>query len=152
VPLIWLLGNGSVKCAPHLIARQRLGKHIPAAMNTRNKRRIVGRVCLCISLSLLGNNSVKIFPRQQIIFGGVVFCVVRVVSKESRLLVLPRTSCFEFVLLFLSCSIPLFSFENDTMISGKWTVKDCEESGREPNGILSCGILEGLRKELGKPQ
>jgi hypothetical protein len=43
--------------------------------------------------SLLGNGSVNMFPRQQGITGGVIFYAVRVVSKESRRLVLPRTSC-----------------------------------------------------------
>jgi hypothetical protein len=47
----------------------------------------------CIPLSLLGNNSVKTFPRQGRIVGRVVFYAIRVVSKESRRLVLPRTSC-----------------------------------------------------------
>jgi hypothetical protein len=87
------LGN----CIPPLIVRQRLGKHVPAATNTRNNRRIVGRVCLwiclCIPMSLLGNNSVKTFPRQPRIDGGVVFCAVRVVSEKRRRLVLPITSC-----------------------------------------------------------
>jgi hypothetical protein len=43
-------------------------------------------------LSLLGNSLVKTFPRQRRIVGGVVFYAVHVVSKESRLLVLPETS------------------------------------------------------------
>jgi hypothetical protein len=86
-------------CIPPFIARQRLSRHVSAATNTRNNRRIVGRVCLwvclyTIPLSLLGDNSVKTFLRQRRIAEGVVFCAVRVVSKESRLLVLPRTSCF----------------------------------------------------------
>jgi hypothetical protein len=49
-------------------------------------------VCLCIPLSLLGNGSVNTFPRQTGIVGGVVFYKIGVVSKESRRLVLPRTS------------------------------------------------------------
>jgi hypothetical protein len=85
-------------CIPRIVTTQRLGKHIPAAMNTWNNRTIFGRVCLwlclCIPLSLIGN-SVKTFPWQWRIVGGVVFCVLRDVSKESRQLVLPRTSCFE---------------------------------------------------------
>jgi hypothetical protein len=90
-------------------ARQRLGKHVPAATNACNNRRIIGRfifcaihvlskeslwVCLCISLSLLCNNWMKTFPREGRIFGDVVFYAVRVVLMESRLLVLPRTSYF----------------------------------------------------------
>jgi hypothetical protein len=109
VSLLSLLGNGSVKCLPPFGARQRLGKHVPAATNTRYSRSIVGRVMfctvhvvskeslwvcgLCIPLSLVGNNSVKTVPRQRRIVGGIVFYAVHVVSKESRRLVLPRTSC-----------------------------------------------------------
>jgi hypothetical protein len=48
-----------------IVARQWLGKHIPAATIARNNRRIVERV---------------------------VFYMVHVVSKESRRLILPRTS------------------------------------------------------------
>jgi hypothetical protein len=44
-------------------------------------------------MSLVGNNSLKTFSRQQRIVGGVVFYVVRVVWKETRRLVLPSTSC-----------------------------------------------------------
>jgi hypothetical protein len=40
---------------PLIVARQRLGRHVPAAMNTRNNRRIVG---------------------------GIIFYTVRVVIKE----------------------------------------------------------------------
>jgi hypothetical protein len=53
------------KCIPLIVARQRLSRHFLAATNTGNNRRIVG---------------------------GVVFYVVRVVSKERRQLVLSRTS------------------------------------------------------------
>jgi hypothetical protein len=45
------------------------------------------------SLSLLGKNSVKTFLRQQRTVEGVVFCAVRVVSKESGQFFLSRTSC-----------------------------------------------------------
>jgi hypothetical protein len=94
---------------PLIVARQRLGKHVPAAKNTRNNRIIVGGVvfctvrivsneslwvCLCIPLSLLGNGSVNTFPLQRRIVEAVVFRAVRVVSRESRRLDLPRTSCF----------------------------------------------------------
>jgi hypothetical protein len=51
-------------CIPPIVARQRLGKHVPAATNACNNRRIIGRVIsyavrvlskesLCIPLSLL---------------------------------------------------------------------------------------------------
>jgi hypothetical protein len=97
VSLLSLLGKGSVKCISPFIARQRLGKHVPAATNTRDSRRL-GRVCLwvclCIPVSFLDNSSVKTFLLQRRIVGGVVFYAARVVSKESRRLVLPRTSCF----------------------------------------------------------
>jgi hypothetical protein len=87
-------------CIP-IIPRHRLGKHVPTATNTHN--RIVGRVVFCAfrviwkSLSLLGSGSVNTFPRQGKIVRGVVFYVVRVVSKESRRLVLPRISCLKSV-------------------------------------------------------
>jgi hypothetical protein len=96
VCLLSLLGKGSVKYISSFIARQLLGKHVPAATNTRNNRIIVGRVSLCIyvSLSLLLNNLVKAFPRQRKIVRCVVFYAVRIASKESRRLFLLRTSCF----------------------------------------------------------
>jgi hypothetical protein len=88
----------SVYPSYHCYVKHGLDKHVPAAMNTRNHRRIVGRVCLwiclCIPLSLLGNNLVKTFPRQLRIVGDVVLYAVRVVSEESRGLVIPRT-CFK---------------------------------------------------------
>jgi hypothetical protein len=92
VSLLSLLGKGSVKCIRPFIARQRSGKHVPAEKITRNNRNIIGWVCLCIPLSLLGNNSVKTFPRPWRIV-GVVFYAVRVVLKESRRLILFRISC-----------------------------------------------------------
>jgi hypothetical protein len=51
-------------------------------------------VGLCNIQTLLGKNSVKTFPRQERIVGGVVSCAVRVVSKKSRQLFLPRTSFY----------------------------------------------------------
>jgi hypothetical protein len=94
VALLSLVGKGLIKYIP-FIAGQRLGKHVPAATNTRKNTRVVRRVFrgLCIPLSFLGNNSLKTFPRQRWI-GGVVFYAVRVVSYESRQLVLPRSYCF----------------------------------------------------------
>jgi hypothetical protein len=53
-------------CIPHIVASQRLGKHVPAATITRNNRRIV----------------------------ELVLYAVRVITKESRRLVFPRYSCF----------------------------------------------------------
>jgi hypothetical protein len=98
----------SIKCIPPFDARHWLGRHVPAATNTRNTRRIVGRVifsavgvlskermwvCLCIPLSFPGNSTVKTFLRQRRIVGGVVFYAVPVVSKESLCLALTRTFC-----------------------------------------------------------
>jgi hypothetical protein len=79
-----LLDKGSVKCIFLRFARQRLGKHVPAEKGyTRNNRRILEHVylwiCLFILVSLLRNNLVNTFPRQQRIVEGVVFCAVRVV-------------------------------------------------------------------------
>jgi hypothetical protein len=103
-----LQGNLSVKFIPPFGARQRLCWHVPAATNIRNKGRIVGHfifyavrvlakdcLCafLCIPISLLGNNSVKMFPRQRRIVEGVVFYAVHIVSNECRRLVILRTSC-----------------------------------------------------------
>jgi hypothetical protein len=99
IPPIFV-NKGSLKCRPipPFVARKRLGKHVPAARNTRNNRRTARHVCLwvClyIPLSLLGNNSVNTSPRQRRIVGDVVFYAVSVVSKENRRLVLTRTSCF----------------------------------------------------------
>jgi hypothetical protein len=124
--LLSLQSNGSVKYIPHLGSRQRIGKQVPKAMNTRINR-IAGRVifyavrvlskeslwvCLRIPLMLLGNNSVTTFPRQRRI-GGIVFYAVRVVSKDRGLL-LPRTYCFFFVegrVVSLKCIHPISYWE-----------------------------------------
>jgi hypothetical protein len=92
---------------PPIVGRQRLGKHVSAATNTGNSRRIVGRVifyavrvlkslwdCVCISLSLLGNSPVKTFPRKRRIVGRV-FYAVRVVSNKSTLSILPQIFGFK---------------------------------------------------------
>jgi hypothetical protein len=91
-------------CIHLIVARQRLGKNLPAAKNTCNNRRIVGgvvfytvpvvsRESLCVHLLLLGNGSLNTCQRQRRFVVGVVFYAVRVVSKKSKRLVLPRTSC-----------------------------------------------------------
>jgi hypothetical protein len=54
-------------CTTPTTVRQQLGKHVPAAMKTCNTRRT----------------------------GQVIFYAVHIISKESRPLVLPRTSCFK---------------------------------------------------------
>jgi hypothetical protein len=88
-------------CIHPIVARQWLGKYVPAATNKRSNRRIVGcaclRVCLSPPITLLGNSSVKTLPLQRRIVGGVVFHVARVVSKESKRLLLPRTSCSVYI-------------------------------------------------------
>jgi hypothetical protein len=93
-----LQGNASVKFIPPFGTRQRLGKEIPVATNSHNNRRTVQSVifyavrvlskeslwvCLCIPLSLLGNNSVKTIPRPRRTVGAVVFYAVCVVSKKA---------------------------------------------------------------------
>jgi hypothetical protein len=103
--------KASLQYIPPFGVWQQFVKHVPAAMNTHN-RRIVRHtifyvvhvltkeslwVCLCIPLSLLGNNSVKTSLQQWRIAGGVIFYVVRAISKESRWLVIPRTSYFLLV-------------------------------------------------------
>jgi hypothetical protein len=102
---VYLLGKGSVTCIPPVIARQWLAKHVPSTTNTHN-RRIIGRVCLCIPLSLVGKNFVRTLPRQRRIVGGVVFCAAHVVSKEIRQLVLPRTSILSGFTLFFNAENP----------------------------------------------
>jgi hypothetical protein len=83
-----VLGNDSVDTFP----RQRI--------HTTLEELWEACVCVC-PLSLLGNSSVNTLPQQERIVGDV-FCAVRVVSKESRGLVLLRTSCFLIGLCFLS--------------------------------------------------
>jgi hypothetical protein len=60
-------------CSP-IVARQRLGEHVPAATNTQATKKIVGRV---------------------------VFYTVRVMSEGSRRLALPRSSCVFSIFLWL---------------------------------------------------
>jgi hypothetical protein len=103
VCLVSLLGKGLVKCIPTFGARQRLCKPRTMTTDTCNNtiiderfnscaiRVLWKRVCGSMSLSLLGNNSVKTFPRQRRIAGGVVFTTDLVVRKENRQLVLPIT-------------------------------------------------------------
>jgi hypothetical protein len=63
-------------------------------------------VCLYVYLlSLLGNGSVKTLPRRRMhtnkkIVGRVVFYEIRVATKESGLIILPRTSCYIVILPF----------------------------------------------------
>jgi hypothetical protein len=56
---------------------------------------LLGNGSVNVPLSLLGNGSVKV--PLSLLGNGYVFYAVRVVSKESRQLVLPRTSCYIYV-------------------------------------------------------
>jgi hypothetical protein len=89
---------------PPIVGRQRIGRHVPVATNTRNSERnfagvvfytirvVWKRVCgsACIPVSLLGGGSLITFSYQRKIIGGVAFYAGDVVSKESRRLVLTR--------------------------------------------------------------
>jgi hypothetical protein len=57
----------------------------------------------------INNGSVNTFPWQPRIAGGVLFYAVLVVSKESRLLVFPTTSCF-YILMEIFLRNPYFHF------------------------------------------
>jgi hypothetical protein len=107
--LIPLISLCFYSVSQRIFARQRLVRHVLVATNTRNNRRNVGGIVLCmvralskeslwvsvcILLFLLGNVSVNTFPQQRKAFGDVVFYAVRVVSKKNKSLVLPRTYCF----------------------------------------------------------
>jgi hypothetical protein len=107
IPLSFL-GNGEVKCIPHNVTKQRLGKKISAAKNACNNRRIdwgavfytirvaskeILWVWLYISLSLLGNDWVNALPLQWRIVGGVVLYAVHGVSKENGRSVFNRIAC-----------------------------------------------------------
>jgi hypothetical protein len=67
---------------------------------------------ICVSPSLVGNGSAKTLLRQQIrnsrsIVGRIVFYAVYVVSKESRRLVFPKTSCLAYFPSFEKIKISL---------------------------------------------
>jgi hypothetical protein len=70
----------------------------------------------CTELSLLGNSSVNTFLRQRSIVGGVVFYAVHVVSKESRPLVLTRTSCY----IILSKGPPIYNDDFSLSLKKEW--------------------------------
>jgi hypothetical protein len=65
----------------------------PSQQNTSKFPLISLRVHMCIPLLLLANGSAKMLQWQQGIIGGTVLYAVHVISKESRRLVIPRTSC-----------------------------------------------------------
>jgi hypothetical protein len=92
-------------------------------------------LCLHVhhSLSLLGNGSLNTFPRHWRVVECVVFYAIRVVSKESRRLVLPRTSCFlRYPFQFsLFSSIFFIQWENSEFclyISVSYSVFLCQPS------------------------
>jgi hypothetical protein len=101
VSLLSLKGNGWVKCVPPFIDKQRLGKHVSAAImelldapfsmkHLSYQRRFRGSVYPAIvSRYHLGKDGLN----QRSMIKGVVFYALRVVSKESRRLVLHRISC-----------------------------------------------------------
>jgi hypothetical protein len=89
ISLLSLLGNGLVNTFPQQWMHAKI-ELLDAC--------ICGSVCVT-PLSLHGTNSVKTFPRQRRIFGGLVFRMFHVVSKESRQLVHIRTSCLRKRLL-----------------------------------------------------
>jgi hypothetical protein len=66
--MVYFISPSHLSVYPSVFAMQGLSQNVTAAMNTHNNRRIVGRT---------------------------IFCVVHI-SKESRRLVLPRTSCLLF--------------------------------------------------------
>jgi hypothetical protein len=74
-------------------------------------------ICMCIPLSLLGNGCVNLHRSNKCtrnnsgIDGRAVFCVVRVVSKESRRLVLPGIYYYSYFTLHGRVSVsPLISY------------------------------------------
>jgi hypothetical protein len=93
-PPVSLLGNGSVDTFPRQHIQATIEELLEACFSIRSvsyQRRVRGSVYVS-PLSLLGNCLVNRFPRQRWIVGCVVLYAVRVVSKESRQSVLPRTS------------------------------------------------------------
>jgi hypothetical protein len=60
-------------CIPLIIARQRLGTHVPAATNTSKHGGTGGSASLCIPLQFIDRNSVRIFLLQRR-FVERVFC------------------------------------------------------------------------------
>jgi hypothetical protein len=133
---------------PSIVARQKLGKHVPAETYIRNNRRIVRGVvfytvrvvskkilwvCLRIPLLLLGNGSVNTFPGQRKIVGSMVFYAVHFVSKESRRLVLSITSC----------SIPLCS---NTEFCSRFSIKKLVI--KTTLSITDLHLLKGFRERF----
>jgi hypothetical protein len=83
VYMYMLLGKGSVKCIPSIIARQRHVKHVLSSTNTRNNtKKCWSRVSVyphIASRQQLGKDVPTATKNR-----GVVSYVVRVLSKESR--------------------------------------------------------------------
>jgi hypothetical protein len=76
-------------------------------------------LCVCVSpLSLLDNGSVKV--PLSLLGNGEVFYAVRVVSEESRRLVLPRISCFIYIyIIYMYYIVYMYEGFSDETRSGK---------------------------------
>jgi hypothetical protein len=108
-------GNGSVSTFPQQRIHARIETLLDASFSMRSvsyHRRVCGSVR--VSPSFQGNNSVKTFPRQGRIVGGVDFFAARALSKERVLL---RTFCFRIrncitvktkLILFKKCIFKCF--------------------------------------------
>jgi hypothetical protein len=86
VSLLSVLGNGQVNKFPQQRIHATIEGLLDASfcMRSVSYQRIVCGSGLCIPRSLLGNDSVNMFPWKRRIVGGVVFCPIHVVSKENR--------------------------------------------------------------------
>jgi hypothetical protein len=146
VSLLVLLVIGSVYCIPLFIAKQRLGKHVPAATNTGKIIRIVGHACLCVRLcippSSLGNNSVKICWRRRFLRSP---CCIR---KESRYLILFRTSCSSVHNIYKQAS----PTSQTHSILHKISLK-CREAGLEILGRIAVylGYIQMFQRKISPP-
>jgi hypothetical protein len=86
-----VLGIGSVNTFPRQQIHAAIEELLDASFSVRSVSNVRESMGLsAYPLSLLGNNLVKIIPRQQRNVGGVVLYMVSVVSKESMGLILPR--------------------------------------------------------------
>jgi hypothetical protein len=84
--------NGSFKCIPPFCARQRLGKHVTAATNTCNNRRNVGLVIFC---------AVRILSKESL---WVCLCVPLSLLGNSSVKTLPRQRRFVGGVVFYAVS------------------------------------------------
>jgi hypothetical protein len=96
-------------CIALIVARQRLGKmYLLSLLGNGSVNKFSGKdslcrpcldkgesLVLCIILSFLFKNSVKKLPLQRRIVGVALSYAIHAVSKESKRVVLPRTSCLK---------------------------------------------------------